>query len=257
MPNAVAGGGGGEGVGGGGGEAAFDFVISHADADGRLPHSILGSRALYPALSSDYAAMANAAIALYEATGKLAYVAQAKRFLAELDRWYLDGEGNGHFLTASDATDVPIRIRGDVDEAIPSATSQIIEAMTRLASVTGSAELQDKVWRVAEHAAGRASRQQFGQAGIVNACALVLAPIKLVMVDDPAALRFVPVANRSPDPRRVDITIPVGAADDLPNLPGGTYPSTKQAGAYLCTGPLCLPVISDPTELERALRRSS
>ena len=239
------------------GEAAFDFVISHADADGRLPHSILGSRALYPALSSDYAAMANAAIALYEATGKLAYVAQAKRFLAELDRWYLDGEGNGHFLTASDATDVPIRIRGDVDEAIPSATSQIIEAMTRLASVTGSAELQDKVWRVAEHAAGRASRQQFGQAGIVNACALVLAPIKLVMVDDPAALRFVPVANRSPDPRRVDITIPVGAADDLPNLPGGTYPSTKQAGAYLCTGPLCLPVISDPTELERALRRSS
>ena len=38
--------------------------------DGRLPHSILGDRRLFPAMSSDYAAMANAAIALYEATGR-------------------------------------------------------------------------------------------------------------------------------------------------------------------------------------------
>ncbi|MEP9374557.1 thioredoxin domain-containing protein [Mesorhizobium sp. KR1-2] len=237
------------------GEAAFAFIVAHADADGRLPHSILGSRALYPALSSDYAAMINAAIALYEATGKQSYVEQAERFLAELDRWYLDDNGVGYFLTASDSADVPIRIRGDVDEAIPSATSQIIEAMARLASVTGSVALQEKSWRVAEHAAGRASRQQYGQAGIVNACALVLAPMKLVIVDDPDAPRFVPVANRCPDPRRIDIAIPLGATTDLPSLPGESYPSTKQAGAYLCTGPLCLPVISDPAELERALRR--
>ena len=34
--------------------------------------------------------------------------------------------------TAADSADVPMRIRGDVDEAIPSATSQIIEAFARI-----------------------------------------------------------------------------------------------------------------------------
>ena len=234
-------------------EAAFAFIVDHRDEDGRLPHSILGDRALYPALSSDYASAINAAIALYEATGKTDYLKTARQFQDMLDQWYADTDVNGYFLTASDSNDVPIRIRGDVDEAIPSATSQIIEALVRLANVTGSVELQEKAWRVAEHAAGRSSRQQYGQAGIVNACTLAMNPMKLVIVEDRNAPEFVPVANRYPDPRRVDIIIARGAANELPALPGGAYPSTEKAGAYLCTGLSCLPIITDPDELTRVL----
>ena len=159
--------------------------IADAAHDGRLPHSMLGAKKLFPALSSDYAAMANAAIALFEATGDSAYIDQARQFIEQLDHWHPDGDGTGYYLTASDSTDVPIRIRGDVDEAISSATSQIIEALVRLASVTGDLDLQDKAWRVAEHAMGRAGHQSYGQAGIVNACALALEPLKLVLVDSP------------------------------------------------------------------------
>ena len=43
--------------------------ISAASRDNRLPHSMLGARKLFPALSSAYAAMTNAAISLFEATG--------------------------------------------------------------------------------------------------------------------------------------------------------------------------------------------
>ena len=81
---------------------------------------------MFPALSSDYAAMTSAAIALFEATGDPAYSDHAKHFVDELDRWHQDSEKTGYWLTASDSGDVPIRIRGDVDEAIPSATSQIV-----------------------------------------------------------------------------------------------------------------------------------
>jgi uncharacterized protein YyaL (SSP411 family) len=235
-------------------QKVFDFIVGHADSDGRLPHSILGDRKLYPALSSDYAAMANAAVSLFEATGQAGYIDQAKSFLSQLDRWYADHTGSSYFLTASDAADVPMRIRGDVDEAIPSSTGQIIEAMVKLASLAGDVQLQEKAWRVAEHAAGRATRQQYGQTGIVNACALTLNPKKLVIIDDLANPVFVPVANRCPDPRRVDIVVPVGAESGLPSLPGETYPPTTKAGAFLCTGPVCLPIITDPDELERALR---
>ncbi|MER8466962.1 thioredoxin domain-containing protein [Mesorhizobium sp. M1396] len=229
--------------------------ISAAARDGRLPHSMLGARKLFPALSSDYAAMTNAAISLFEASGDWSYVDQASQFIGQLDRWHADTERTGYYLTASDSADVPIRIRGDVDEAIPSATGQIIEALVRLASATGDLALQERAWEVAEHAAGRAAQQAYGQAGIVNACALAIEPIKLVIVDGLEDPKLVPVASRNPDPRRVDIIVPIGTATNRSLLPGGILPPSDRAGAWLCTGQACLPVITDAGELEKLLRR--
>jgi len=229
--------------------------LSAASRDNRLPHSMLGARKLFPALSSDYAAMTNAAISLFEATGEWSYVERAGQFIEQLDLWHADAEQTGYYLTASDSTDVPIRIRGDVDEAIPSATGQIIEALVRLASITGDPALHEKAWNVAEHAAGRAAHQAYGQAGIVNGCALAIEPLKLVLIDDPANQTLVPVANRNPDPRRVDIVVPIGSATNRPLLPGGVLPPTERPGAWLCTGQVCLPAVTDPEELERLLRR--
>jgi uncharacterized protein YyaL (SSP411 family) len=234
-------------------ERAFDRLDGSA-ANGRLPHSALGGQKLFPALSSDYAAMIGAAIALHQATGKAVYVARARHFADQLDRWHADAAGAGYHLTAADGTDVPIRIRGDVDEAIPSATGQIIEALARLAVLTGDMTLHDKAWRVAEHAMGRIAQQAYGQAGIVNACALLLEPFKLVIVADPGDSGLVAVANRNPDPRRVDIVVPLGSRNP-PQLPGNVLPPADKAAAYLCIGQTCLPAITDADELEKALRR--
>lgn len=234
---------------------AFDAILAGSTPDGRLPHSTLGAKRLYPALSSDYAAMTNAAVALFEATGDGRYLKNAARFLEMLDAWHSDAGKTAHYLTASDSADVPMRIRGDIDEAIPSATSQIIEAFVRLANATGDVDLQLRAWSIAEHAAGRIESQKYGQAGIVNACTLAQQPSKLIVVEDATAPRLVPVANRNPDPRRVDIFVPLNADEQPAMLPGDILPDTKKAGAYLCAGLICLPVISDPEELERALAR--
>ena len=235
-------------------ETAFAH-IDGASQDGRLPHSMLGARRLFPAMSSDYAAMTNAAISLYEATGKSSYIDRARHFIEQLDHWHHDAGKSGYYLTASDSTDVPIRIRGDVDEAIPSATGQIIEALVRLSSVTGDLALQERARTIAEHAAGRVARQAYGQAGIVNACALAIEPMKLVLVDNLGEPELVPVANRNPDPRRVDIVAPIGSEANRAVLPGGILPPTDRPGAWLCTGQVCLPVVADSGELERLLRR--
>ena len=107
----------------------------------------------------------------------------------------------------------------------------------------------------AEHAAGRAAQQAYGQAGIVNACTLAIEPLKLVLIDDPTQSTLVPVANRSPDPRRIDIVVSIGSEANRPLLPGGILPPTDKAGAWLCAGQVCLPVVTDPEELDRLLRR--
>lgn len=233
---------------------AFAHIIG-ASQDGRLPHSMLGAKKLFPALSSDYAAMTNAAIALFEATSDPAYSEQARQFVNQLDRWHQDSEKTGYYLTASDSGDVLIRIRGDVDEAIPSATSQVVEALVRLSSLTGDPDLWEKAWTTAEQAMGRAAQQAYGQAGIVNACALALEPLKLVIIDKADSSMLVPVANRNPDPRRVDIVVPVGTEANRALLPGGVLPPTDKPGAWFCSGQVCLPAVTGPEELEKLLRR--
>jgi uncharacterized protein YyaL (SSP411 family) len=232
--------------------AAYRFVRESADAAGRLPHSILGERRLFPAMSSDYAAMANAGIALYAATIESSYLDDAVRDLATLDRWYCDEQSIGHYLTASDSADVPLRIRGDVDEAIPSATAQIIEAFARVAVATNRLDLHDRAWAIAKAATGRVRNQAYGQVGIVSACALLESARKLVVVEDPASPALAQLARRSPDPRRLDLTLPLGA--EPVELPGGAQLRTGNPAAWLCVGQACLPPMKDPAELERALR---
>ena len=180
--------------------------------------------------------MANAAIALYEATADAAYLADAVSHLEALDRWYIDDEGVGHYLTAVDSRDVPLRIRGDVDEAIPSATSQIIEAFARVATATGRIDLLDRAWAIARAASGRIRNQAYGQAGIVNACAVLEGSRKLVLVDDPDTPDLSQVAARHPDPRRVDLALPLGAKPV--ELPGSVYVDTGRAGGLALPRPI-------------------
>lgn len=232
--------------------AAFACLAASAD-QGRLPHSAVGNKRLFPALSSDYAAMANAAVALFEATSDRNFIELAQDFIRQLDRWHAGTDRHDHFLTASDANDVLIRSRGDVDDAIPSATAQIVEAMLRVGMAAGDVELLQRALSVAERAAGRVARQANGGIGITNACALAIAPRKLMLVDTPTEPTLIAVANRCPDPRRIDIILSMGKPADW--LRDGSLPSSDRPGAYLCLGPVCLPAITDPSKLEEKLRR--
>ncbi|WP_295813859.1 thioredoxin domain-containing protein [uncultured Nitratireductor sp.] len=229
---------------------AFRFV-TESMMDRRLPHSIRAGKSVFPGLSSDYACMISAAAALYQATGEADFLRQGHAWLEQLDTWYADEARSGYYLTASDASDLPMRIRGDVDEAVPSATSQIIEALLGL-SVLECDRLNAHLAKVAGSALGRARSQTYGQAGIVYAAALAQQPMKLVMVEPEEDQVFVPVANRTLDPQRFDIV--VTAAQDIPHMPGDITIDPARRAAYLCVGQTCLPPFHTAKELEHALQ---
>lgn len=230
--------------------AAFRSVCESM-TDGRLPHSISGEKRLFPAIASDYAAMISAAIALHGALQDQQFVRQAEAWADMLDRWHGDETGTGYYLTASDSTDVPMRIRGDVDEAIPSATAQIITALVQLSGASGNHTLYEKAIRVAKAALARALGQSYGQTGIVHAASIARRPLKLLM-NDPAGDMFVPAANRLTDPRRVDIVL--GPEEGLAERQAGITVDRAVPAAYLCIGQSCLPPLRDGTTLEAALR---
>ena len=235
-------------------EGAFHYV-SESAVDGRLPHSILGQDRLFPCMSTDYAAMIDGAVSLAEATGRAEFVVKARGWLEMLDRWHGDESATGHYLTASDAEDVPMRIRGDVDEAVPSATAQTIRAMVRLAMLTSDDALYDRAVAAAEAALGRITQQRYGQAGIICAAELARQPRKLVIVDSERR-ELVSEANRFRDLLRTDTFLSVGEGrSDHVELPGGAVLDTARPGAWLCIGQSCLPPVRTGGELADLLRK--
>ncbi|MBC2883950.1 thioredoxin domain-containing protein [Ochrobactrum sp. CM-21-5] len=222
--------------------AAYRAISASFD-DGRIAHCRMEDSLLYPALSTDYAGMINAALALYETSSEETYLNDARRFKNALDRWHMDGAGN-YRLSALDADDVILHAYGDYDEAIPSATSQIIEALTRLFLATGEIELYQSNEKLIEQALGRALVQQYGQIGILNAARFAAEPMSLVIAADARTEELVSIANQNPDPRRLDKFVFFAKGNPVALPTGGTVKADKPS-AWLCKGQVCLPPVQN------------
>ena len=99
--------------------------------DGRIARCLMDGVLLYPALSTDYAAMINAALSLFEATGDRTFIVDAVALKDALDAANRDASSN-YRLSALDAVDGILYAYGAYDDAIPYATSLITHAFTRL-----------------------------------------------------------------------------------------------------------------------------
>ena len=121
---------------------AFDFVAGTMSRGDRLGHSWRDGKLKFPGLASDFAAMSRAALALYEATGRQAYLDRALLWQHALDRDYANAETGTYFLTAADAEGLVIRPAATADEATPNHNAVAAQNLVRLAVLAG-----DDAWR--------------------------------------------------------------------------------------------------------------
>ena len=232
---------------------AYGFVTeSMMDAD-RLAHAWCNGITTYPALASDYGAMINAAIALYEATLDQSYVDQADRWVAVLDGHYTDGEG-GYFYSANDSHDVLLRTRHEHDDAAPSASAQILEALGRLSVISSNLDLASKASAFAASTWGRVNQIPMAASGTINAIDTIQNPKKLVLQNP--AKEMIGVAWSSTDPSRIDLMVgdAKSAGALLPPDRHSDSGKENEAAAYLCHGPVCLPPVFDAPALKALLR---
>ncbi|MCP4319901.1 MAG: thioredoxin domain-containing protein [Hyphomicrobiales bacterium] len=234
-------------------QTAYDFVAESMMTDDRLAHAWCNGITTYPALASDYGAMINAAIALYEATLDMAFVDQANRWVAVLNAHYADGQG-GYYYTADDSNDVLMRTRHEHDDAAPSASAQILEALGRLSVVSGNLDLPSKASAFAASTWGRVSQVPMAASGTINAIDTIRNPKKLVLQNP--AKEMLSAARTNPDPARIDLVS--GASGDasvlLPASIQNDSGKQNDAAAYLCHGPTCLPPVFDAEALKVLLQ---
>ena len=226
-------------------DAYADSSSDYPDGD-RLPHSILGEKAALPGLSTRLCrhGLRRDRTLSGDRRGRLSRRRRSSR--GALDRWYGDGEAAALSHRRRTAATFRSAIRGDVDEAIPSATSQIIAA--------------NVVWRpqLAADRTRRAERRPTAEAasGRVRTAGLSARPASSM----PALLTLQPqsghrrgpgatpaarrLPHRNPDPRRIDLFLPLGthrSALGLPRRQPARHPARRPPGCASATA-ACPPI---------------
>ena len=183
--------------------AAFDFVFAKLrGADGRLLHAWREERPGARALLDDYASMARAALALFEASGEPRDLEAARRLASEALDLFGDGAG-GFYLTAKDAADVPgARPRQTHDGATPSGVGLLAETFVRLWHLTDEPRWRDAAEGLIRAVSG--APEGLGGSPLTLMSADMLERGGSVVIDgpldDPAAQALAAVALRAPDP---------------------------------------------------------
>jgi uncharacterized protein YyaL (SSP411 family) len=238
---------------------AFDTVAARMAAspdDGRLMHALRHGQASAAGLLEDHAAMARAALALFEATGEDPYLRRALRWAKAVEGHFAAPDG-GYFTSADDAGDVLVRGRTAGDNATPSGNGMMAEVQARLFHLTGD----DRWRRAAEATIGAfagSGNALAAMPGLLAASDLLTEAAGVVVAGppgDPATEALVRAALTHPDPAVALLRAPDPAAlpPDHPAAGKGTVEGVPVA--YVCRGGTCSLPVADPEALFTALAR--
>ena len=242
---------------------AFDFLATElAMPDGRVAHAWRLGRITAAGLLEDQAAMARAALALFEATGNPARLDQARDYVAQAERWFTAPGNASFFSTAADALDVPlgeaVRPRSVIDNATPSGNGVMAEVLARLHHLTGEVGFRARAQALLGAYGGLGQDWQAAPSLLAAADLLEEAAVVVVTgpADAPATRDLVATVLAAPDPAICLLRAP--AAEDVP--PGHpAYGKTAAGGsaAYVCRAGMCGLALRDPAILAATLRRRS
>jgi uncharacterized protein YyaL (SSP411 family) len=245
-------------------ERNAEFLTSRLMHVGRLLRTYKDGRAKIPAFLEDHALLADALIAVYEATWDARWIREARTLAdAMIERFWEEGE-NAFYDTANDAEALVVRPRDVFDNATPSGPSSAVTALLRLAELTG----EQRYRGVAERALGamgeNMARIPLGFGHLLCALDFALAtPVEVAIVGDPsgddtrALLRTV---NRAYLPNAVlafqSHDIDGDATRTIPLLEGRTAQGGR-ATAYVCERLACRQPVTEPAALAEQLGISS
>jgi len=236
--------------------AAFTFVRESMVVDGRLRHSWRAGRADHPATLDDHAAMALAALALYQATAEAGYLTQAVAWLDEAHDRFHDAEEGGYFFSADDVTDLITRSKNAYDHATPAGNAMAAAAMAQLYYLTGEAQWRERAESTITAFSGEVERNPATVAALINANDLLQNAVQIVICGetDTADTRALLKASLAVSlPTRIQQLVPPGTTLGTGHPAHGKGPLEGRAAAYVCRDLTCSLPLTDAAALAAAL----
>ena len=118
------------------GVKAAQFILKNLYIKGRLYRSYADDRARHNAYLDDYAFFIASLLDLYEATHNPLWLQKAIELDEVLEKYYVDNNNGGFFMTSSDHEDLLVREKPSYDGAMPSGNSAALLNLLRLSEFT-------------------------------------------------------------------------------------------------------------------------
>jgi uncharacterized protein YyaL (SSP411 family) len=114
-----------------------DFLLENLQNDGYLLRTWKDGKAKLNAYLEDYANFADGLIELFQVSGEIKYLHEAKRLADLLITEFWDEDGGGFFFTANNHEELLVRKKDFHDNATPSGNSVAADVLLKLARLTG------------------------------------------------------------------------------------------------------------------------
>ncbi|WP_404423541.1 thioredoxin domain-containing protein [Thalassospira australica] len=240
---------------------AYNFVINSlmtgekGHGHRRFLHSYRNGKAQHAGMLEDYAHMIRAALRLYECFGEDTYLREATEWCETVENLFADAKG-GYFQSASDATDLVVRQKPYMDNAVPAGNAVMAQNLARLYALTGDTKYRDRAEITIATFAGRMDDQFPNMPGLLLAAEMLQNPVQIVLVAKSRSqvymeMRRAIFATCLPN-RAITILADTDALPDLHPAKGKTAIKGRET-AYVCQGPVCSAPVTNAEDLAKLL----
>jgi uncharacterized protein YyaL (SSP411 family) len=159
-----------------------DFILENLQKDGYLLRTYKDGQAKLNAYLEDYANFADGLVELFQVSGNVKYLKEAKRLADLMIYEFWDADEGGFFFTGNNHEELLIRSKDFYDNATPSGNSVAADALLKLAKLTGNEEYDRFAITLLRLVAPQINRypQAFGR--ILSALEFYLNPVKEIVI---------------------------------------------------------------------------
>jgi len=232
-----------------------EFILSELQQDGRLLRTWKAGAAKLNGYIEDYANIADGLIELYQASGEIGYLTEARRLAERIITDFWDEENGGFFFTSNDHEELIVRNKDLFDNATPSGNSVAADVLLKLARLFGDEKYERFAVTTLRLSTAQMKRYPQGFGRTLSALEFYLGPTK----------EIVSVGERNNDLERVlrDRYLPdallIPAADptkdssQLPLLENRETIDGKPT-VYVCENFVCQRPVTSVEELREQLK---
>ncbi len=228
------------------------------DADGRLLRTWKDGEAKLNAYLEDHAYLVEALLRLYEATLEVRWFDAARETADAMIARFADERG-GFFTTSNDHEELIARRKDVGDHPIPSGNSSATYGLLRLAALTGESAYEERALGTIRVFAPAALQHPEAFGHLLQAIDFHLSPTREVALvapaDDGGAGSLSDLARAIRSAHRPHIVVAGGEeGTDRPELLRDRTAVEGRPAAYVCENFTCRAPVTEPAELEAALR---
>ncbi len=236
-----------------------DFLLQEMRPEGRLLRSFRQGQAKLPGFLEDYSFVADALLALYEATFKRRWLDATVELADEMISLFWDESAGAFYDTGREHEELVVRPRDVFDNAQPCGGSVASDMLLRLSVVTGNDDYAAKAVTPMRTLAELMGRAPAGTGRWLAALDFYLSTPKEVAIvgpaSEPATLSLLRTVNGRYLPNRVVVGAEgesAAAASGLPLLEGRGMVN-GQPTAYVCENYACQLPVTDAEALSSQL----